>query len=72
MYKCRVYQPGYRKKAYRRLPQKRFCVKSMFTFSVFEILLFKLGRYYDPHGAKVEFSIRKQKNVWLLLELLEK
>ena len=72
MYKCRVYQPGYRKKVYRRLSQKRFCVKPMFTFSVFEILLFKLGRFYDPHGAKVEFSIRKQKNVWLLLELLKK
>ena len=46
---------------------KKMLVKLPFTFIVFEILLFKVGR-----RKRVKFSVTNQSKVQLLLKLLEK
>ena len=56
--------------------KKRLFVKTMFTRIVFEILLFEgrlvLGPAQQvPGSERVKFSVKNQKNVRLLLELLE-
>ena len=52
-------------------------VMTMFSLTVFKILLLEVGSLlghaqWFPGSEKIKFSVKKQKNVWYLLQLLEK
>ena len=52
-------------------------VMTMFSLTVFKILLLEVGSLlghaqWFPGSERIKFSVKKQKNVWYLLQLLEK
>ena len=56
---------------------KNVHVKAMLTLTVFEIFLFEVREHYQPpsgiSGSEwVKVLVKNQKNIWILLKLLEK